>query len=83
MRYDESKIDAAVLAVLYLTAFERDGAAFAWKGIDWEATNRLFERGLIGDPKGRRSPSHSPSRALAERKLPPLDSLLRETLAAV
>ena len=52
MRYDESKIDEAVLAVLYLTAFERNGATFAWKGIDWEATNRLFEQGLIGDPKG-------------------------------
>jgi hypothetical protein len=53
MRYDESKIDEAVLAVLYLTAFERDGATFAWKGIDREATNRLFERGLIDDPKGQ------------------------------
>jgi len=52
MRYDESKIDEAVLAVLYLTAFERNGATFAWKGIDWQATNRLFEHGLIGDPKG-------------------------------
>jgi hypothetical protein len=53
MRYDESKIDEAVLAVLYLTAFERDGATFAWKGIDWDATSRLFEKGLIGDPKGQ------------------------------
>jgi hypothetical protein len=53
MRYDESKIDEAVLAVLYLTAHEHDGATFAWKGIDWEATSRLFERGLIGDPKGK------------------------------
>jgi hypothetical protein len=53
MPYEESKIDEAVLAVLYLTAFERDGATFVWKGIDWEATNRLFERGLINDPKGK------------------------------
>jgi hypothetical protein len=53
MNYDETKIDEAVLAILYLTAFERNGATFAWKGIDWEATNRLFERGLIDDPKGR------------------------------
>ena len=53
MRYDESKIDEAVLAVLYLTAFERDGATIAWKGIDWDATSRLFEQGLIADPKGK------------------------------
>jgi hypothetical protein len=51
MGYDESKIDEAVLAVLYLTAFERNGATFAWKGIDWDVTNRLFERGFIDDPK--------------------------------
>ena len=53
MHYDESKIDEVVLAVLYLTAFERNGATLAWKGIDWQATNRLFERGLIDDPKGK------------------------------
>jgi hypothetical protein len=51
MRYDESKIDEAVLAVLYLTAFERNGATFAWKGIDWDATKRLFQGGFIDDPK--------------------------------
>jgi Domain of unknown function (DUF6429) len=53
MRYDEAMIDEAVLAVLYLTAWEEHGLTRAWKGIDWEAANRLHERGLIDDPKSK------------------------------
>jgi Domain of unknown function (DUF6429) len=53
MRYDETKIDEAVLAVLYLTAFEEHGVTRAWKNIDWDSTNRLFEGGLIDDPRNR------------------------------
>ena len=53
MRYDEAKIDEAVLAVLYLTAWEEHGLTRAWKGIDWQASNRLYERGLIDDPKNK------------------------------
>jgi Domain of unknown function (DUF6429) len=68
MRYDESRIDEAVLAILYLTAFERNGATFAWKGIDWEATNGLFERGLIDDPKGKARSVLFTSESLARAK---------------
>ena len=53
MHYDEAKIDEAVLAVLYLTAWEENGITRAWKGIDWSASNRLHERGLIDDPKNK------------------------------
>jgi hypothetical protein len=53
MRYDEAMIDEAVLAVLYLTAWEEHGLTRAWKEIDWEAANRLHERGLIDDPKSK------------------------------
>jgi hypothetical protein len=53
MRYDEAKIDEAVLAVLYLTAWEEHGVTRAWKAIDWDASNRLRERGLIDDPKNK------------------------------
>jgi Domain of unknown function (DUF6429) len=53
MRYDETKIDEAVLAVLYLTAFEEHGMTRAWKGVDWEATKRLHTKGFIDDPTGR------------------------------
>lgn len=41
-------IDDAVLALLYLTLHDRPYRA--WKSLDWDALNRLYERGLIGDP---------------------------------
>jgi hypothetical protein len=53
MRYDEAKIDEAVLAVLYLTAWEEHGLTRAWEGVDWDASNRLHARGLIDDPKNK------------------------------
>jgi hypothetical protein len=53
MRYDEAKIDEAVLAVLYLTAWEEHGLTRAWKGVDWKASSRLHEHGLIDDPKNK------------------------------
>lgn len=36
-----------ILALLYLTLHDGNRA---WKGFDWDALNRLHERGLIGDP---------------------------------
>ena len=50
MILDEGKIDQAVLALLYLGL--HDGAR-AWKGFDWEALNRLHEKGFIADPRGK------------------------------
>ena len=50
MEIDTEKIDEAVLAILYLTLHDRFRA---WKGIDWDALNRLHEKGLIGDPVGK------------------------------
>ena len=50
MDLDAEKIDAAVLAVLYLTL--HDGMR-AWKGVDWDALGRLHEKGLIHDPVGK------------------------------
>jgi len=50
MELDTSKIDDAVLALLYLGL--HDGAR-AWKGFDWEAMNRLHEQGYITDPRGK------------------------------
>ncbi len=47
---DEDKIDDAVLGLLYLTL--HDGFR-AWKGFDWEAMNRLYEKGMICDPVGK------------------------------
>ena len=50
MTLDDDKIDRAVLALLYLGV--HDGAR-AWKGFDWDAMNRLHEKGLITDPRGK------------------------------
>src|SRR4051812_45836784 len=44
---DTEKIDGGVLALLYLT---RHDHWRAWKGFDWDALDRLYEKGLIGDP---------------------------------
>jgi hypothetical protein len=53
MQYDEAKIDEVVLAVLYLTAWEEHGLTRAWKGVDRDASNRLYQRGFIGNPKNK------------------------------
>lgn len=47
---DTDRIDDAVLAPLYLGL--HDGFR-AWKGFDWEAMNRLHEKGMISDPVGK------------------------------
>lgn len=46
MDIDEDKIDNAVLALLWLTLHE----GRAWKGFDWGTMDRLFKKGMIGDP---------------------------------
>ena len=50
MDYDEQKVDDAVLALLYLTL--HDGAR-AWKSFDWDALNRLHQKGYISNPVGK------------------------------
>jgi hypothetical protein len=50
MELDTNKIDEAVLALLYLGL--HDGAR-AWKGFDWDAMDRLFQRDYITDPHGK------------------------------
>ena len=57
MAEDNQKIDDAVLGLLFLTSFKDHGCIRAWKGHDWDALNRLHEKGLICDPVARRSPS--------------------------
>jgi hypothetical protein len=53
MEYDKNKVDEAVLALLYLNYFEHQGAIRAWKGFNWDAMDRLYEKGYISDPKGK------------------------------
>lgn len=53
MAYDEKEIDEAVLALLYVSSFEDRGARCAWKTYDWDITGKLFELGLIDDPRNK------------------------------
>jgi hypothetical protein len=69
MRYDDSKVDDVVLAVLYLTVFEEHGITRAWKSVDWGATGRLHTKGLIGDPAGRAKSIAFTSAGLARAKV--------------
>ena len=49
--YDEAKIDDAVLAILYLNrSADSFGLVSAWKSLPWDATDRLYEAGLISNP---------------------------------
>jgi len=50
MALDTDKIDEAVLALLALTLHDRYRA---WKGFDWDALDRLYQKGLICDPVGK------------------------------
>ena len=50
MTLDNDRIDRAILALLYLGLHDVDRA---WKGFDWEAMNRLCEKGFISDPRGK------------------------------
>jgi len=50
MDIDTDKIDEAILALVYLTL--HDGFR-AWKGFDWEAMNRLYDKGFISKPVGK------------------------------
>lgn len=50
MEYDRDKVDEMVLALLWLT---QAGEGRAWKSHDWDAMDRLYEKGYIGDPKSK------------------------------
>jgi hypothetical protein len=45
LSYDTEKADEMTLALLYLTSFqEPHGPLLAWKGMDWDIMNRLYEK---------------------------------------
>lgn len=54
MGIDYDKIDEVTLALLYLVIHDKSPfGARAWKGFDWETMNRLYEKGLIDNPRGK------------------------------
>ena len=61
MEYDKDRVDEMVLALLYLTSSHDKYGTRAWKGLDWETMDRLYEKGYISDPKEKK-----PSVALTE-----------------
>jgi hypothetical protein len=68
MDIDTDKIDEAVLALLYLTRCGDKFGAAAWKSHDWDALNRLHEKGYIGNPvnKNKSVPLTEEGKAKAE-----------------
>ena len=50
--YHQDKVDAAVLALLYLT-LPQPGPYQAWKGFEWATLDRLHAKDMIGDPKNK------------------------------
>jgi hypothetical protein len=73
MDIDTDRIDEAVLALLYLTLHDRYRA---WKGFDWDAMNRLHQKGFIHDPVGK-----AKSVVLTEEGLRESERLFREMFA--
>jgi len=53
MDINENKIDKVVLALLYLSFHSENEAVRAWKSFDWDAMDRLHQKGFISDPKSK------------------------------
>ncbi len=50
---DHEKIAEAALAILSLSRMVQPYGVTAWKGIDWDVMNLLYEKGWISDPVGK------------------------------
>ena len=50
---NQEKLSEAALAILGLTAFRDQHIVRAWKGMDWDLLDVLYQKGWIDDPKGK------------------------------
>ena len=50
---NQDKLSEAALAILGLSAFQDDHVVRAWKGLDWDLLDALYQKGWIADPKGK------------------------------
>jgi hypothetical protein len=50
---DQERLSEAALAILGLTAFRDRHIVRAWKGMDWDLPDVLYQKGWIDDPKGK------------------------------
>ena len=73
MEIDSNKVDEAVLALLWLTLHDGNRA---WKNIQWEAMNRLYEKDVIANPRNK-----AKSVALSEEGLRLAEQKCRELFA--
>ena len=51
--HDERRVQDTVLALMHLNAHKDKYGWRAWKTFPWEATDGLYERGLISDPESQ------------------------------
>jgi len=65
MSHDTDKIDKAVLALLQLGLHDGNRT---WKTFDWEAMNRLYEKGLISNPVGKAKSVELTERGMIESR---------------
>ena len=65
MALDTDRIDEAVLALLYLGLHDHYRA---WKGFDWDAMDRLHEKGMIDNPVGKTKSVALTDEGLSESK---------------
>ena len=49
---NQEKLAEAALAILSLSSFADPMGVRAWKGMDWDLMNMLFEKDWISDPVG-------------------------------
>ena len=50
---NQEKLAEAALAILSLSSFTDAYRVRAWKGINWDVMNMLFEKEWISDPVGK------------------------------
>ena len=50
---DREKLAEVALALLHLTTFRDGSDTRAWKGLDWDLLDLLYETGWMYDPKGK------------------------------
>jgi len=50
---NQEKLAEAALAILSLSSFGDLMGVRAWKGMDWDLMNMLFEKNWISDPAGK------------------------------
>lgn len=73
MDYNKEKVDEMVLALMWLVMHGDKYGVRAWKSFDWDTLDRLYEKGLISDPK-----SKAKSVALSEEAVKLSESLFRK-----